>query len=602
MQHQSSVDEAVADMLALMRSVGAIDELLDCEAYGDIDLDTTEAAVRAAADLCSGVLAPLNRSGDLEGARCERGVVSTPNGFPSAFRAFSEAGLNGVSASAESGGMGLPKGVAACVEELTSGANLAFSLCPVLNRGAAAALAMFGDQFQKTVVLPRLLRGEWTGTMNLTEPQAGSDLGAIRTRAIQHGDHYAISGQKIFITYGEHDFTPNIIHLVLARLEGAPPGPNGLSLFLVPKFLFDAEGRLGERNGVGCVSIEKKLGIHGSPTCVMSHGEGAVAHGWLVGQENRGLKAMFVMMNEARFAVGVEGVAQCQAALGMASAYATQRVQGRPVGSAAHGALPIRHHPDVARQLLRVRCFAEGGRAMAAWIAGQLDLAEVHPDARRRQRAGAFAALAIPMFKAWATERAVDAANIAIQVHGGSGYVEESGVAQILRDARITSIYEGTTGIQANDLCMRKLALDGGAAIAAVLDEWRQVQAQLASAPNDFLAPLARPLADATTDVQTCVDWVLQNLGERSQAVAAVAVVVLELCAASCVLALMARDALYSSMQAQEARARHKAHLAMFFAMHELPRARALVPAVLSGSPEILSFASSVDPARGLAR
>ncbi|WP_297180171.1 acyl-CoA dehydrogenase [Thermomonas sp.] len=570
-----------------MRAVGALDTVLSCERFAEIDAGTVDAAVDAAARFCTGVLAPLNQPGDREGARCENAAVATPQGFPAAFRAFSDAGLNGVAVSPAAGGMGLPKMVAACVEELTSSANLAFSLCPVLNRGAAAALSRFGDPFQKEVILPRLVSGEWTGTMNLTEPQAGSDLGAIRTRAVPHGDHYAITGQKIFITYGEHDYTSNIVHLVLARMADAPPGPRGISLFMVPKFLIGPDGEIGARNGVFCLSIERKLGIHASPTCVIGYGENAVAHGWLIGEANRGLEAMFVMMNEARFAVGVEGVAQCQAALSAASAYASQRVQGRPAGH--RGAMPaIEAHPDVARQLLRIRSFTEGGRALAMWIASQLDLADTHADPDVQAHSRAAAELAVPVFKAWATERSIDAANIAIQIHGGAGFIEETGVAQILRDTRITAIYEGTTAIQANDLWARKIQRDGGAAMRALLAGFQAVCSDLEQVSDSELRRLAAPLREAIADVAVCTDWILTTAGERPQDVAAGAVPFLEVCAAVCVGALLCKAALYAHPLGDQEFAQDKTRIAAFFIRHELPPARGRVGPIMSGADDVL--------------
>jgi alkylation response protein AidB-like acyl-CoA dehydrogenase len=583
------ITDPATDMRFLMRALGSIDALLACERFADVDADTIDAAVEAAARFCSGVLAPLNRSGDSEGAHWADTVVTTPKGFKQAFQAFAQAGYNGVAAAPEAGGLGLPKMVAACVEELTSSANLAFSLCPVLNRGASAALSLFGNAFQKEVILPRLVSGEWTGTMNLTEPQAGSDLGAIRTAAVPHGDHYAIRGQKIFITYGEHDYTPNIVHLVLARIADAPPGPRGISLFMVPKFLVGPGGEIGERNGVYCLSIEHKLGIHGSPTCVMGFGENSVAHGWLIGEPNRGLEAMFVMMNEARFAVGVEGVAQCQAALCAAVSYAGQRVQGRPAGYRGSAPVSIDAHPDVARQLLRIKALAEGGRALAIWIASQLDLADADADAKVRAAARAVAELTVPIFKAWATERSIDAANIAIQVHGGAGFIEETGVAQILRDSRITAIYEGTTAIQANDLWSRKILRDSGAGARAVLAGAAATCAALDSAPAAGLKSLAQPLRDAIADVAACTDWVLATAKERPQAVAAGAVPFLELFGSTLVGYLLCHAALRAATVADAAFAEDKAHIAAFFIRHELPRARSMRAAITAGAEDILS-------------
>jgi alkylation response protein AidB-like acyl-CoA dehydrogenase len=581
--------DPVTDMRFLMRALGSMEDVLSCPRFAEADADAIDAAVEAAAKFCTGVLAPLNRTGDRERAQHAGTVVTTPPGFREAFHAFSAAGLNGVSAHPSAGGMGLPKMVAACVEELTAGANLAFSL----NRGASAALSLFGDRFQKDVILPRLVSGEWTGTMNLTEPQAGSDLGVIRTSAVPHGDHYAIKGQKIFITYGEHDYTPNIMHLVLARMADAPPGPRGISLFLVPKFLIGPDGEIGERNGVACLSIEHKLGIHGSPTCVMSFGENGIAHGQLIGEPNRGLEAMFVMMNEARFAVGIEGVSQCHAALSAAISYAEQRIQGKPAGYRGSTPVAIHAHPDVARQLLRIASFAEGGRALAIWIAGQLDLGDAHPDADTRTAARALAELAIPAFKAWATERSIDAANIAIQVHGGAGFIEETGVAQILRDTRITTIYEGTTAIQANDLWGRKILRDGGKAIHVLLAHATSIVSELDSATDNDLHSLMRPLHEAIADVTVCTDWILATAKDHPEEVAAGAVPFLELFASMLVGCLLCQAALRARTTADPEFARHKAHIAAFFMRHELPRSRGAATAIVSGAKDILAFIPS---------
>lgn len=584
--------EPSEDLKFLMRAVGDLDSVLAFKRFAGIDSEIADAAVDAAAAFCQGELAPLNRIGDQNPARCTDGLVTTPPGFPAAFKAFSEAGFNGVSASPVAGGLGLPKMIAACVEELTSNANLAFSLCPVLNRGAIAALSRFGTRFQQEVVLPRLVSGEWTGTMNLTEAQAGSDLGAIRTRAEPLDDHYSITGQKIFITYGEQDYTSNIVHLVLARLPDAPPGPRGISLFMVPKFLIGPSGQLGKRNGVYCLSVERKLGLHGSPTCVMSYGEKDIAHGWLIGKENRGLEAMFVMMNEARFAVGVEGVAQCQAALELASRYAHDRVQGRPLDYKGIKPLPIAAHPDVARLLLRIRSFTEGGRAMSIWIASLLDRADAHTDAQARTRALSLSELAVPIFKAWATERSIDAANMALQIHGGSGYIEETGVAQILRDTRVTTIYEGTTAIQANDLWSRKILRDGGANMNVLLDEFQGTCHSLLHCADSQLKRLAASLQKAISSVRVCVNWIVQIGGSQPRVVAAGAVPFLEVCGGLAAAVLLCRAALHASRQDHAVLARNKRVVASYFINHELLPALSRVDAVMNSAQDILEMAS----------
>src|SRR5215471_1163416 len=423
-----------------------------------------------AARFAASELDPLNQPGDRTGSVLENGVVRTPPGFREAYRQYVEGGWMGLAVDAEHGGQGLPLALATPVVEMFNSACMSFALCPLLNLGAIELLQAHGSAEQKELYLGRLVSGEWTGTMNLTEPQAGSDLGALRTRAApahdaRWGDHYRITGQKIFITYGDHDLAPNIVHMVLARTPGAPPGSRGISLFLVPKFLPDAEGAPGLRNDVRTLSLEHKLGIHASPTCVLAYGEDEGAIGWRIGDEHRGLEYMFTMMNAARLNVGLQGVAIAERAYQQARDFARIRVQGRPLGTAANGeALPIIYHPDVRRMLMWMRSATEAMRALAYYAAALIDHGRRDPDAEKRSQAQQRADLLIPVVKAWCTDLAVAVASTGIQVQGGMGYVEETGAAQYLRDARIGPIYEGTNGIQANDLVGRKLSRDEGAA------------------------------------------------------------------------------------------------------------------------------------------
>ncbi len=453
--------EEVADLTS-------ISSLPGCEVATS---DTVGAVLDQAADLARDVLAPLNDRGDREGARLENGVVRTPTGFRDAYQAFVAGGWGGLPCPEEYGGQGLPLAVSAAVSEMWSAANLGFALCSMLTGGAVEALEQHGSAELKARYLPRLVSGEWAGTMNLTEPQAGSDVGALKTRAVKHGDHYRITGQKIFITYGDHDLAENIVHLVLARTPDSPPGTRGISLFLVPKFLPNSDGTLGQRNDVRCVSLEHKLGIHASPTAVLSFGDKEGAIGFLVGEEHHGMECMFTMMNNARLNVGLQGVAISERAYQQALEHARNRIQGVPTGRAAGS--PIIWHPDIRRMLLLIRGRTEAARALAYYTAALLDRARHSPDTEDSKQARARAELLVPMVKAWSTDLGVENASLALQVHGGMGFIEETGVAQYYRDARIAPIYEGTNGIQALDLLGRKLVRDQGSAAYALIAEMR---------------------------------------------------------------------------------------------------------------------------------
>ena len=476
---------------------------------GNLSADAAEiadAVLDEAAKFAENELAPLNRVGDEVGSVLENGVVRTPPGFREAYRTYVDGGWNGFSAPVEAGGQGLPQALAVPLTEMWNSACMGWALCPLLNHGAIEMLSAHGSPEQKTRYLEKLVSGEWTGTMNLTEAQAGSDLGALRTRAMpandpKWGEHYRITGQKIFITYGDHDFTDNTIHMVLARLPDAPPGSRGISLFLVPKFLLDADGKPGERNDVRTLRLEDKLGIHASPTCVLSYGEDGGAIGWRIGEANRGLEAMFTMMNSERLLVGVQGVAIAERAYQTALAYARTRVQGQPIGVPRNGETPpIVHHPDVRRMLLSMRAQTEATRALAYYAAAAIDAAHANPKAQRR------ADLLIPVVKAWCSDKGNEIASTGIQVHGGMGYIEETGAAQHLRDARIAAIYEGTNGIQAGDLVGRKLGRDKGEAA-------RELFAEIGASLDDFrgaLSPLRQPLADGIAALETVTDYLVE--------------------------------------------------------------------------------------------
>ena len=515
-------------MKFVLRELVDLDLLRQLPDLADVTLDVAEAVLDEAAKFASGVLSPLNQSGDAQGARWQNGQVLTADGWKEAYTRFVADGWGALSCPAEFGGQNLPRALSALIEEMWNGANLAFALCPMLTRGTVDAIELRGSEALKRRYLLKLVSGEWTGTMNLTEPQAGSDLSAVRTRATPTGDgRYRIEGQKIFITYGEHDLTGNIVHLVLARASGAPQGVKGMSLFVVPKFLVREDGSTGARNDVHCVSIEKKLGIRASPTCVLAYGQNGGAIGELVGEENRGLEYMFIMMNAARFSVGLEGVGISERAYQAALGYARERIQSTEAGLRGSARVAIIRHPDVRRMLLLMKSTTEAMRALAGVAAVSLDAAHRHPSAEQRERHQAFADLMIPVVKGWCTENSVDIASLGIQVHGGVGFVEETGAAQYMRDARITPIYEGTTGIQANDLIGRKLARDNGRAAQSVIVQMRVLAAELAAVPN--LSGLAPAFSTAIDALDRAVGYVVQNYGTDIRSVSVGAVPMLKL-------------------------------------------------------------------------
>ncbi len=578
----------LADMRFALREIAGIAEIAalpGCEQASD---DLVDAVLEEAGKLAGGVLAPLNRAGDEQGSRLENGVVRTPEGFKEAYRHYVEGGWNALPFAPEHGGQGLPIAVATAVAEMWNAANMSFALCPLLNVGAVEALTAHGSPEQQRLYLPKLISGEWTGTMNLTEPQAGSDVGALRTRAVREGEHYRIAGQKIFITYGEHDMAENIVHLVLARLPDAPPGTKGISLFLVPKFMVGTDGSLGQRNDVRCVSLEHKLGIHASPTCVLAYGDNGGAIGFLVGEENRGMECMFTMMNNARLNVGLQGVAIAERAYQQARDFARQRVQGRPVTAEAAGAYPIIHHPDVRRMLLLMRAQTEAMRALAYYAAGAIDRARHHPEDAARERQQRRVDLLIPAVKAWCTDLGVEIASLGVQVHGGMGFIEETGAAQHLRDARIAPIYEGTNGIQANDLVGRKLLRDRGAAAGELIAEMRATERALADKPGDDLAALAQPLAAALDAVEEATAWMVEHGESDPPRALAGAVPYLKQLGTVTGGWLMATSALAATagLRARAGDAgfnEAKLVTARFYAEHILPAAPALLPAITGG-------------------
>ncbi len=586
----------LADMKFVLRELVDLESLARLPGFDDLTVDVAEAVLEEAAKFAGAVLSPLNHAGDLEGARWQEGQVSTAAGWKQAYARFVADGWNALSCPAEFGGQNLPRALSALVEEMWNGANVAFALCPMLTRGTIDALDLRGSEAQKRAYLPRLVTGEWTGTMNLTEPQAGSDLSAVRTRAVPAGDgSYRIEGQKIFITYGEHDMTDNIVHMVLGRVSGAPEGVRGISLFAVPKFLVEADGSIGARNDIQCLSIERKLGIHASPTCVLAFGQNGGAVAELVGEENRGLEYMFIMMNAARYSVGLEGVGISERAYQTALTYARERIQSTEAGVRGGARVSIVRHPDVRRMLLLMKSQTEAMRALSAVVAVSLDAARLHPSAADRQLHQAFADLMIPVIKGWCTENSVEIASLGIQVHGGVGFIEETGAAQYLRDARITPIYEGTTGIQANDLIGRKLARDGGRAARDVIDRMRTLERELAAGPDP--SPLAAALSSAIDSLEQSVRYVVENYASDIRAVSVGAVPLLKLFGIVAGGWQLLRSALISRQRLAESRQKAgdaafyeaKIGTAQFYADHVLSQASGLAHGIIHGAAGALA-------------
>jgi alkylation response protein AidB-like acyl-CoA dehydrogenase len=563
-------------------------EVSSLAAYADYDLADIGAVLDGYARFCAEQIAPLSHIGDTLGARFDNGRVTMPEGDAQAYAQFVEMGWQALTHPTEYGGMGLPKTVGAAAVEMLNAADMSFGLCPLLTDGAIEALLLTGSDAQKATYLEPLISGRWSGTMNLTEPQAGSDLGRVATKAVQRADgSYGVSGTKIFITYGAHDLTENIVHLVLARTPGAPAGPKGLSLYIVPQKLVDADGTVGAENTVNCVSIEHKLGVRASPTAVLEYKD---ATGFLIGEENRGLEYMFIMMNAARFSVGVQGVATAERAYQRALGYARERVQSRPVNGHVKDAVAIIEHPDVRRMLLRMRSLTEGGRAMAAATAGLLDLAHHRNDAETM----ALAEFMVPLVKGFCSERAVEVASLGVQIHGGMGFIEETGAAQHYRDARILPIYEGTTAIQANDLLGRKVMRDGGETARRFASRIAETEAALAGGDATAQA-IGASLAQARGAFESALDWMLENSRKEIDAAFAGSVPFLMLAgtlAAGWKLAkgaLAAQTALDAGQDAQFMT--QKIATALFFAQHILPECTTEHTRILHGSRSLLDAA-----------
>ncbi|KAA0084821.1 acyl-CoA dehydrogenase [Paraburkholderia sp. T12-10] len=577
----------IKDMLFVLEELADMATIADLPGFEDAGIDTAQAVLEESARFCGEVLAPLNVEGDRNPSTWKDGAVTASPGFAQAFRQFVEGGWQGVQHPTEYEGQGLPKLIATPCIEMLNASNLSFALCPLLTDGAIEALLTAGSETQKQLYVPKLISGEWTGTMNLTEPQAGSDLALVRTRAEPQGDGtYRLFGTKIFITWGEHDMAGNIVHLVLARTPNAPEGVKGISLFIVPKFLVNEDGTLGERNDVHCVSIEHKLGIKASPTAVLQFGDHGGATGYLIGEENHGLEYMFIMMNAARFAVGLQGVAVADRAYQKAVAYAKERVQSRPVDGSAKQAVAIIHHPDVRRMLARMRALTEGARALAYVAAAHSDIAHHSADERARAEHQAIYEYLVPIVKGWSTEMSLEVTSLGVQVHGGMGFIEETGAAQYYRDARILPIYEGTTAIQANDLVGRKTLRDGGAVAQGLLREIDATLAALKAHDDATFRAIATHLEAGRQALAGVVDFVVKQAKVNPNAVFAGSVPYLEL--AGLVLSgwQMARAALVAHAKRDEDRAFYGAKIAtaQFYAVHLLPHAVALQTSIVSGA------------------
>jgi 3-(methylthio)propanoyl-CoA dehydrogenase len=581
------------DIRFILSELAGLNDIASLPGCEEATPELVDAILDEAGKFAAGVLAPINRTGDQQGCRLEGERVITPDGWQQAYAQFQSAGWVGLSLAPEFGGQGLPKLVSTPVWEMWFSTNMAFAMLPQLNVAEVAAITLAGSDALKASFLPKLVSGEWGGTMNLTEPQAGSDLAATRTRAEAQADgSFRLFGQKIFISYGEHELTENIIHLVLARLPDAPAGTKGISMFVVPKYLVKPDGSLGERNDVRCISIEHKMGIHGSPTCTMSYGDHGGAVGYLVGEPNRGLEYMFVMMNEARFGVGVQGVGLGERAYQHALAYARERVQGRNAVSGQNGQ-PIIHHPDVKRMLLSMRARLMASRALLYTAAGWFDRAHHDPDAAVADKCRRYVDLLMPVAKGWCTEMGNDVCDTAIQINGGMGFVEETGVAQYFRDARIITIYEGTTGIQANDLVGRKILREGGATLTELMADMRETAARLAA--NEALANLGSALSEDVAMLGRTLSWILDNGATHPEQVLSGAVPFLHLLGTVCGGWQMGRAALAAQARlaasAGDAAYLHGiVDLSRFYFGHVAPHAAAWSRTVTQGGATVSGY------------
>jgi alkylation response protein AidB-like acyl-CoA dehydrogenase len=587
----SAYTAPLKDMRFVLNELAGLGEVAKLPGYEEATPETVDAILEEASKFATEVLDPINYSGDQEGSNWKDGKVTTPKGFKEAYKQYTDGGWAALPFDAAHGGQGLPKLVATAVEEMLTSANMSFSLCPLLTQGAIHALELAGTDALKHTYLEKMVAGRWTGTMNLTEPQAGSDLALVRTRAVPKGDHYLISGQKIFITYGEHDMAENIVHLVLARTPDAPEGVKGISLFVVPKFMPKADGTPGERNSAKCASIEHKLGIHASPTAVMVF-EDAV--GYLVGEVNKGLSYMFVMMNAARFSVGLEGVSIAERAFQRALAYAKERLQGKDLVQGGK-TVPIIRHPDVRRMLMLMRSQTEAARALAYVVAASMDFSQRISNKEDQKRHQAFVDLMIPVVKGWSTETGIEVASLGVQVHGGMGFIEETGAAQHLRDARITTIYEGTTGIQAGDLVGRKIAREGGQTVKGWVSLLGDFDKELSKSKNPDIQAIRQRLAAGAQAVSESVEFILATAGKDPNAAFAGAVPFLKLMGVVAGGWQLGRAALISESKINKKEGDQsfyaaKISTARFFADHVLSQAPGLAATVVQGAGSVMAL------------
>ena len=584
----------IKDMQFVINELIDIDALSSYPNFEDMSPDLVEAILSEAGKVASDVLAPLNKIGDQQGSHLKDGKVVVPEGFTEAFKLFSESGWMSVDQTPEFGGQGLPHLMQTSVSEMWHASNMAFTLCPLLTNGAVEAIHAHASEALQKKYLPNMIAGKWTGTMNLTEPQAGSDLAAVRTKATRDGDRYRIKGQKIYITWGDHEMTENVIHLVLARLPDAPEGVKGISLFLVPKYLVNDDGSIGERNDVKPVSLEHKMGIHASPTCVMSFGDNDGAIGYLVGEEHNGLMCMFTMMNLARLAVGMEGVGICEATYQIAVAYAKERKQGFAPGH--EGRVAIIEHADVRRILMQMRAFSEATRAIGYTAAAAHDHAHNSPDEAVRKQQQTRVDLLIPIVKGWCTEIAQEVSSLAVQVHGGMGFVEETGIAQYMRDARILPIYEGTTGIQALDLMGRKLMRDSGAGMMDLLEEVKAFNTELQNQDDAVFGSIKTQFGSSLNAVNETMSWLLKNAKSDPNLASAVGVNVLMMMGTTMGGYLLAKGAVAAQKHlddgANDEFYSNKIAVANFYAEQILPRSTAYATSVQTGHAAVMSLAT----------
>jgi alkylation response protein AidB-like acyl-CoA dehydrogenase len=584
------------DMLFDIKHLANIEQIAKIPGFEEAGFDTAQAVLEECAKFNEGVLAPLNREGDINPSSWKNGEVTTTPGFKEAFKQYVEGGWQGLQHPADFGGQGLPKTIGAACGEMLNSANMSFALCPLLSDGAIEALLTAGSDELKAVYLEKLVSGQWTGTMNLTEPQAGSDLAMVRSRAEPQPDgSYKIFGTKIFITYGEHDMAENIVHLVLARVTGAPEGVKGISLFVVPKFMVGKDGALGARNDVHCVSIEHKMGIKASPTAVLQYGDHGGAVGYIVGEENRGLEYMFIMMNSARYAVGMQGIAIAERAYQKAVAFSKDRVQSRPVDGSIKASAPIIHHPDVKRMLMTMRAYTEGCRAMASVAAAAYDATHHHPDAEVRKQNQAFYEFMVPLVKGYSTEMSLEVTSLGVQVHGGMGFIEETGAAQYYRDAKILTIYEGTTAIQANDLIGRKTSRDGGQTAKAIAGQIEATEKELVKRGSADALAVAKRLKAARLAFIDVVDFVAGNTKASPNAVFAGSVPYLMLAGNVVAGWQMARSLLVAQEQIAQgvdtAFMQAKISTARFYADHLLTKAPGLRDSIVEGADSVTALA-----------